>query len=97
MESSKLVPKAIGAEEFDTVYSDAAQYGRIQFWDERYSSFPEPFEWYYDYNTFKGVVNGVFPDKDSKIMIAGCGTSHFIEDMNDDGYTDLVGVTLTPY
>lgn len=86
MNKNQLVPKAVGEEEFDTVYSDAAQYGRIQFWDERYSSFPEAFEWYYGYETLQDIINMYFPDKSAKIMIAGCGNSHFIEDMNDDGY-----------
>jgi 2-polyprenyl-3-methyl-5-hydroxy-6-metoxy-1,4-benzoquinol methylase len=94
MNSDNLVPLAVGEQEFDTVYSDAAQYGRIQFWDDRYVSFPEPFEWYYEYDTFRGIFNEAFPNKDAKIMIAGCGNGHFIEDMNDDGYTNLVGVDL---
>jgi EEF1A lysine methyltransferase 4 len=92
MNANFLVPLGVGQNEFDTTYSDNAQYGRIQFWDERYSSFPEPFEWYYDYFTFKSIINDEFPNKDAKIMIAGCGNSHFIEDMADDGYTDLIGV-----
>ena len=85
----------VGVAEFDSTYSDGAQYGRIQFWDERYASFPEPFEWYYEYEMFRASINDVLPDKNAKIMIAGCGNSHFIEDMADDGYTDLIGVDLS--
>jgi EEF1A lysine methyltransferase 4 len=95
MNAALMVPKKVGEEEFDDTYSDSAQYGRVQFWDERYTSFPEPFEWYYGYEMFQVVINETFPDKSVKIMIAGCGNSHFIEDMADDGYTDLVGVDLS--
>ena len=95
MNEGKLVPIDVGSNEFDDTYSDSAQYGRVQFWDERYASFPEPFEWYYDYSMFQDLINAVLPNKDAKIMIAGCGTSHLIDDMAEDGYTDLIGVDLS--
>ena len=77
----------VGKEEFDSTYSDVASYGRVQFWDQRYMDYPEPFDWYYEYAMFQDSINEVLPDKNAKIMIAGCGNSHFIEDMADDGYT----------
>lgn len=40
-----LIAPEKGQEEFDDVISDHAQYGRIQFWDERYLKDQEPFEW----------------------------------------------------
>jgi hypothetical protein len=48
-----LKAKRVGEAEFDSVYSDDAQFGRIQFWDQRYVDFPEPFEWYYGYMHFQ--------------------------------------------
>lgn len=41
-----LVAPKKGEQEFDDVISDYAQYGRIQFWDERYLNDLEPFEWF---------------------------------------------------
>ena len=35
-----------GEGEFDDVISDFAQYGRLQFWEERYLNDHEPFEWW---------------------------------------------------
>ena len=39
----------------------------------------EPFEWYYGYDFFHAIVNESYPDKNCSIMIAGCGTSFFME------------------
>ena len=57
----------------------------------RLSSFrdPEPFEWYYPYETFKEIINDCIA-KEAKILIAGCGNSHFMEDMVEDGFARLI-------
>lgn len=44
--SSNLVAPKKGEQEFDDVLSDFAQYGRVQFWDDRYMREQEPFEWF---------------------------------------------------
>lgn len=82
-------------EEFDNTYTDDAQYGHVQFWDNRYLSDPEPFEWYYGYEYFQAIVNEAIPKKNKKVMIAGCGTSYFIDDMVADGFTDILGVDIS--
>lgn len=76
--------------EFDDFISDAAQYGRIQFWDFRYVNEHEPFEWYYGYGHFRETIRDVVP-LDAKVMVAGCGSSNMLGDMADDGYTNVVG------
>jgi len=35
-------------------------------------------------------------DKNSKILDLGCGPGYFLDEMKSRGYTDLVGVTLSP-
>jgi EEF1A lysine methyltransferase 4 len=75
--------------EFDDVMSDAAQFGRIQFWDLRYANEHEPFEWYYGYEYFRETIRDVIP-LNGKVMIAGCGSSNMPGDMADDGYEDVV-------
>jgi hypothetical protein len=76
--------------EFDDFISDAAQYGRIQFWDFRYANEHEPFEWYYGYSHFRETIQDCVP-LDSKVMVAGCGSSNMLGDMADDGYTNIIG------
>lgn len=89
-----LAPPKVGEAEFDDVISDDAQYGRIQFWDLKYASEHEPFEWYYGYGHFRETILDNIP-LDSKVMIAGCGSSNMLGDMADDGYSLLVGADLS--
>ena len=91
---SSLLPHAKGEAEFDNLYSDAARYSAVQFWDERYASDPEPFEWYYGYDFFKDVIRENIP-LDSKVLIAGCGSSNLPEDMVNDGYSDIVAADFS--
>lgn len=76
--------------DFDDVLSDSAQYGRIQFWDLRYASEHEPFEWYYGYEFFRDTIRDNVP-LNNKVMVAGCGSSNMLGDMADDGYENIVG------
>mmetsp|Transcript_2712 Transcript_2712/g.4075 ORF Transcript_2712/g.4075 Transcript_2712/m.4075 type:complete len:270 (+) Transcript_2712:95-904(+) len=92
--SDNLAVKAVGEKEFDKQYSDHCQYGKIHFWDERYSKDPEPFEWFYPYTTFKDIIND-YVAKEAHIMYAGCGNSFFMEDMVDDGFEDITGVDFS--
>lgn len=89
-----LVPLKEGEEEFDDVIGDDAQYGRIQFWDLKYASEHEPFEWYYPYDRFRDTIRDAVP-LDYRIMVAGCGTSNMLGDMLEDGYDTLVGADLS--
>jgi hypothetical protein len=81
---------AVKKGDFDDVLSDSAQYGRIQFWDMRYASEHEPFEWYYGYEFFRDTIRDNVP-LNAKVMVAGCGSSNMLGDMADDRYENLVG------
>jgi SAM-dependent methyltransferase len=83
-----------GNVEFDDIISDNAQYGRIQFWDLRYASEHEPFEWYYGYEYFRDTIRDAIP-LDKRVMIAGCGSSNMLGDMAEDGYEHLVGADFS--
>jgi hypothetical protein len=90
----RLTPHEVGEEEFDDVISDSAQYGRIQFWDLKYATEHEPFEWYYGYDCFRETIRDYVP-RNEKVMIAGCGSSNMLGDMADDGYENLIGADLS--
>jgi len=83
-----------GEQEFDDVISDDAQYGRIQFWDLKYATDHEPFEWYYGYESFRETIRESIP-LDTRVMLAGCGSSNMLGDMADDGYENLVAADLS--
>lgn len=84
----------VGEEEFDDVISDNAQYGRIQFWDLKYATEHEPFEWYYGYDSFRETIRDNIP-LDAKVMVAGCGSSNMPGDMAEDGYQKIVAADLS--
>lgn len=83
-----------GENDFDNQYSDCAQYGRIQFWDDRYAKETEPFEWYYGYEYFRETIQE-YVKKDAKVMVAGCGSSNMLIEMAEDGYQDIVGADIS--
>ena len=87
--------RAVGEDEFDNIVTDAAQYGRVQFWDAYFVGEPEPFEWYYGYEYWKAAINESIPDKSKRVMIAGVGSSSMPEDMVSDGYTDIVAQDIS--
>lgn len=74
-----------------------AHYGRLDFWDERYTKDREPFDWYQRFNGIQETMNKFIPSKNSKILNAGCGNSSknlnkgigLSEDMMEDGYTSI--------
>ena len=88
--SKSLVGLERGQEEFDHAYSDCAQYGRVSFWDEMYANETEPFEWYYPYHCFRAQIRKVL-STNQRILVAGCGSSNFLEDMATDGFEQLEG------
>jgi hypothetical protein len=89
-----VVAPGKGEQEFDDVISDHAQYGRIQFWDLKYATDHEPFEWFYGYESFRDTIRDNIP-LDAKVMLAGCGSSNMLGDMADDGYEKLVAADLS--
>lgn len=44
----------------------------------------------------KGYVDPLNLPKDAKILDLGCGPGYFLDEMKSRGYTNLVGVTLSP-
>ena len=66
-----------------------AQYGKPDYWENRYIKDPEPFDWYQKYSEnphLKGTLNKHIP-KTASILIPGCGSSRLSEEMVADGYT----------
>ena len=41
---------------YDPVPPDACQYGKASFWDGRYGTAPEAFDWYHPYDAISGII-----------------------------------------
>ncbi|KAH7830126.1 putative Endothelin-converting enzyme 2 A (Ece2A) [Monocercomonoides exilis] len=65
-----------------------AQYGKLEYWEDRYTRDQQPFEWFQRYVALKPFFETEF-DRKAKILQVGCGTSRLGEDMYEDGYTDI--------
>jgi EEF1A lysine methyltransferase 4 len=91
---NSLVPQKNGEEEFDNLVPDVAQYGRVQFWDDRYLVESEPFEWYHPYDYYRDAIMDSIK-LESKVMVAGCGTSNMPEDLVADGYQNVTAQDIS--
>eukprot|EP00357_Protocruzia_adherens_P019331 CAMPEP_0115005726 /NCGR_PEP_ID=MMETSP0216-20121206/20057_1 /TAXON_ID=223996 /ORGANISM="Protocruzia adherens, Strain Boccale" /LENGTH=214 /DNA_ID=CAMNT_0002372135 /DNA_START=40 /DNA_END=684 /DNA_ORIENTATION=- len=71
-----------------------AQYGRSDYWDERYTRDKEPFDWYQRWSGIKDVVTQhILPT--NKILVLGCGNSRMSEEMFDDGFQNLTNIDIS--
>ena len=64
------------------------QYGRPEYWEERYMHKKEAFDWYHDWDGIKDIVTQYIRPEFS-ILHAGCGTSKIPFEMQSEGYTKI--------
>lgn len=74
--------------------SSLSHYGKIEYWEERYTRRSEPFDWYQVYPNFKEIITPVMK-KEDKILHIGCGNSRLSESLGDDGYEDIVNIDFS--
>jgi hypothetical protein len=55
-------------------------YLKKEYWEERYSK-ESSYEWLLGYKDIKKYINDRIPDKNTKILIIGCGNSNLGPDM----------------
>lgn len=92
---NSLIQTHTDADEFDNAYEETANYGKAAFWDDRYSNEIEPFEWYYPYAYFKSSINDYCEKTDTTVLVAGCGSSHMLIDLAEDGYQKIIAVDIS--
>ncbi|EGB02288.1 hypothetical protein AURANDRAFT_35393 [Aureococcus anophagefferens] len=63
----------------------SVQYGKTQYWDERYTEDPAQFDWYLRWAGLAVVVQK-HVRKNVDTIVLGCGNSRMGADMIDDGY-----------
>ncbi|KAL7689699.1 putative methyltransferase type 11, S-adenosyl-L-methionine-dependent methyltransferase [Plasmopara halstedii] len=71
-----------------------AQYGKVTYWDERYTKDAEQFDWYQRYGGLKDLLNQ-YVKKTDNILMAGAGNSRLSEEMVSDGYQKLMNVDVS--
>lgn len=59
-----------------------ANYADSDYWNKRYDAEENnPFDWLCDYFDVANIIDNIIPDKNSKILIIGCGNAPFSSDL----------------
>lgn len=57
-------------------------YANADYWNTRYETEEDhPFDWLCDYFDVANIIENILPDKNSKILIVGCGNAPFSHDL----------------
>mmetsp|Transcript_18893 Transcript_18893/g.34201 ORF Transcript_18893/g.34201 Transcript_18893/m.34201 type:complete len:210 (-) Transcript_18893:4930-5559(-) len=71
-----------------------AQYGKAEYWEERYTRDAEPFDWYQRWSGIKDIVSQ-YVQPNNQILNVGAGNSRLSEDMYDDGYIHIMNIDIS--
>ncbi len=63
----------------------------VEYWDERYTSDKQPFEFYQYYSGLRDYILPLI-GQDGKVLVVGCGNSALSEELYDDGCTDITSI-----
>mmetsp|Transcript_58338 Transcript_58338/g.162584 ORF Transcript_58338/g.162584 Transcript_58338/m.162584 type:complete len:212 (+) Transcript_58338:89-724(+) len=71
-----------------------AQYGKVEYWDERYTRDPEPFDWYQRWAGLKDTFLE-FVQPAHSILMLGSGNSRLSEEMYEEGYQNITNIDIS--
>lgn len=72
----------------------APGYAEPSYWNERYMSNPNPYDWFQPWSAFKSIVLPLIPSKESAIDL-GCGNSPMTSELLSDGFNNVVGFDIS--
>ena len=77
-----------------------ANYGKVEYWEDRYQKDKEQFDWLQRFNPpigngdMRDIILNVAPHS-AQILIVGCGTSRMPEEMYEEGYGSLTSIDIS--
>lgn len=72
-----------------------SDFSNLDFWDKKYKTSTDTFEWYQNYNSIKSLIEDYFKDK-SNVLHIGCGSSKFAEDLlNDNDEVEILNIDFS--
>ncbi|KAI9478403.1 MAG: S-adenosyl-L-methionine-dependent methyltransferase [Benjaminiella poitrasii] len=84
----------VASTSLEVVPDDPTAYKTKQYWEERYQKedLTTTFDWFKTYTELKPLISEAIPNKESKILMLGCGNSTLGEDMYNDGYKNIINI-----
>merc|ERR1712216_892738 len=76
------------------VEQQMAQYGRPEYWDERYTKDTEPFDWYQRYEGIKSVLDR-YVQPTHKVLMVGAGNSRLSEELYDNQVKYITNIDIS--
>jgi len=70
-------------------------YGSASYWDERYASMDDEYDWYQDYSTLKDFLMPYMIDKSAEVLIPGCGSSTLGASLYNHGYKNITNIDVS--
>ena len=71
-----------------------AQYGKPEYWENKYKDCTEKFDWYQRYSGVKDIVTQ-YISPSFQILNIGCGNSRMSEEMYEEGYENITNIDIS--
>mmetsp|Transcript_7102 Transcript_7102/g.10465 ORF Transcript_7102/g.10465 Transcript_7102/m.10465 type:complete len:200 (+) Transcript_7102:57-656(+) len=71
-----------------------SQYATKAYWNHRYQTEQEPFEWFQRYDAIKPILLNHI-DEESKVLQVGCGNSELATSLANDGIQSIVNIDFS--
>jgi len=71
-----------------------AQYGKTEYWEERYTRDPEPFDWYQRWAGLKDTLLD-YVQQTHQILMLGAGNSRLSEEMYEEGFKNITNIDIS--
>jgi ubiquinone/menaquinone biosynthesis C-methylase UbiE len=70
-------------------------YGKPEYWDERYSSNAEDFDWYHRFVGLKDVLAPILKPE-QQILHVGSGNSRLSDELFEEGFINSTNIDISP-
>ncbi|CUE91335.1 methyltransferase, putative [Bodo saltans] len=70
------------------------EYGKADYWDERYKSNDTTFDWFVAFEPLRDVLQSL-AKPDYKILVIGCGNSRLSPQLYESGYQNVVNIDIS--